>query len=389
VVARGRRARRGAVALSVAALALGALAAVTPASPAVACGDATIVHGSFDFITNYTTPSPAPTDVIFEATAVGGDGSWSASTRATDNVIGGAGAFSLGCLDAGTIYEFWFDVDGGNGHSYLFHVGTEYPNAFQHETDSFPQNPGWFTLDMRSPTGLTAPGPTGAPTDVIEIPSGAGEHLIIAPTTGLDRPVQFPSTGPDTATLPPRDVTLAANGAQVTLHADTEVTSSTTWDGTMMLPTSVTPDHLPEGATDVVGVRLGAASMSLALSAPARILLLGQAGKAAGFVPEGGAFAPIDARCAADTAAGLGGSAECAVDVGPDLVIWTTHFTSFVAYTPAPAAPGPSLAATGDEPASGVLLGLAMLLAGGTVLVAVAARRRRSGPGQRAAGAAD
>jgi len=326
---------------------LGGFAVLTSAAPAAACGDATVIHASFDFITNYQTPDPAPTDVIFEATAVGGDGSWTAWVRAHALVDPIEGGFELGCLDAGTMYEFWFDVDGGNGHSYLFHVGTEYPNAFQHETELFPDNPGWFTLDMRSPSALTAVAMPSAPSDVIRVPTSGTSPLVIAPASGLDRPVQLPVTAPGTATLPGRDVVLAANGAQLTFLPGTVVTGPSGWDGQVMLPTAVAPPDPPDGAEAIAAVRVGTASGGLSFSRPVRIVLRGQAGKTAAFAPEGAALTPITAVCATNDAAALdapGAGDECAIDDGDDLVIWTTHFTTFAAYTLAV-----SLPATGQS----------------------------------------
>ncbi|HVX58922.1 MAG TPA: hypothetical protein VG964_04310, partial [Candidatus Saccharimonadales bacterium] len=69
-----------------------------------------------------------------------------------------------------------------------------------------------------------------------------------------------------------------------------------------------------------------------------RLVLPGQAGKSVGFVNAEGAFSTID-RCVAaddqaaqDTALLAGG--DCYLTSGSDLVIWTKHFTTFVAYTP-------------------------------------------------------
>ncbi|HWL00799.1 MAG TPA: hypothetical protein VNQ52_00345 [Microbacteriaceae bacterium] len=365
-------ARRGVLA---GALALGLVGAVVPvvtaAEPASACGGATVIHASFGFIWGMGSPEPAPTDVIFEATALGGDGSWSAWVRATALPTGIEGTFELGCLDTGTMYEFWFDVDVGHGQSYLYHVGTNYPNAFQGEVEQFPENPGWFTLDTRYPPVVVGAGLTTAPTDVIRVPTGGTAPLVIAPTTGLDRPVQLPASVPGTATLPGRDVVLAANGAQVTFFPGTVVTGPSDWNGQVMLPTAVAAPEPPEGAEAVVAVRVGAASGGLSFSRPARIVLLGQAGKTAAFALDGGALTPITAVCMSNDASGLGAAAECAIEDGDDLVIWTTHFTTFAAYSTSAAALPP----TGQDLSSFALGAAAIGLLVGAVLVVLSRRR--------------
>lgn len=370
---RGRRLARWGTAAALGGL-LAGFAVATSAAPAAACGGATVVHGNFGFIWGMGSPEPAPTDVIFEATALGGDGSWSAWVRATALPTGIEGTFELGCLDTGTMYEFWFDVNVGGGQSYLYHVGTNYPNAFQGEVEQFPENPGWFTLDTRYPPVVVGAAPPTAPTDVIRVPTGsATTPLVIAPTGGLDRPVQLPSTAPGTATVPGRDVVLAANGTQVTFFPGTVVTGPAGWDGRVVLPSVADPEGLPDGARDAVAIRVGASAGGLSFSHPVRIVLLGQAGKSAAFAPAGGAFTPITAVCAANDASGLGSAAECAIDDGEDLVVWTTHFTTFAAYSPAATLPptGPA----DLQP----LLGLAIALSGFGMVLLLLRRRTHTG----------
>src|SRR5690606_39527009 len=94
------------------------------------------------------------------------------------------------------------------------------------------------------------------------------------------------------------------------------------------------------------------------------------------FVEVGGTFTEIADVCPSATPSLSSGA--CRIDAGDDLVIWTTHFTTFVAYNVIAAAPGSgSLAATGAD--IGLLLGVAgtLLLLGGGATVAVRVHRRR------------
>lgn len=90
-------------------------------------------------------------------------------------------------------------------------------------------------------------------------------------------------------------------------------------------------------------VEVGLDDEKLVMSRAARILIPGQAAKNAGYFRAGN-FYPIAAVCAGDTqAAGdnLPAEGDCKIDAGADLVIWTKHFTKFVAYSVAAAPASP------------------------------------------------
>lgn len=128
---------------------------------------------------------------------------------------------------------------------------------------------------------------------------------------------------------------------QVSIPAGTKITADDTWDGTLVLPTikdnssvTVTADS---GKTATVNgvVEIGFGDVALTLDRGARILIPGKAGKDAGYYRDG-TFTKITATCAGDSQSVgdlLGTGADCKIDAGSDLVIWTKHFTKFTTYT--------------------------------------------------------
>ncbi len=104
-------------------------------------------------------------------------------------------------------------------------------------------------------------------------------------------------------------------------------------------PLSISP-VASQGTTASVSAALevGAGNISLTLDKATRILLPNQSGKLAGYI-RNGVFSKITSTCSADTqVAGdvLNPGSECKIDVGSDLIIWTKHFTTFVAYSETP-----------------------------------------------------
>jgi hypothetical protein len=136
----------------------------------------------------------------------------------------------------------------------------------------------------------------------------------------------------------PTDV--SGSGGTVTIPANTTVTSDGDWNGTINPPTAttVTLPAIP-GYTTTVGlaVTVGSDTANLSFDNPVRLVLPGQAGKLAGFIPVGGSFTPITVSCLTDPVTNppaiMSSVNECAVNNGTDLVIWTNHFTTYVAYT--------------------------------------------------------
>jgi hypothetical protein len=118
------------------------------------------------------------------------------------------------------------------------------------------------------------------------------------------------------------------------------VTGSSNWKGTINLPqvkenNSVTiPAKEGITASASAVIELGFSDTALTFSQPVRIALSGLGGKKAGWI-RNSIFTPITFQMATDSADALGSNTDGFITVDNDLVIWTKHFTIFVAYTEA------------------------------------------------------
>ncbi|MHB8918991.1 MAG: S-layer homology domain-containing protein, partial [Desulfocucumaceae bacterium] len=130
---------------------------------------------------------------------------------------------------------------------------------------------------------------------------------------------------------------------EISIPAGTTISAadSDNWDGTINVPTvkanntvTVTADAGKTATVEAV-IEIGFNDVPLTFSKAVRILIPGQAGKDAGYY-RGTTFTKITTVLNADTqAAGdaLAPGQDGKIDVGTDLVIWTKHFTKFIAYT--------------------------------------------------------
>lgn len=140
------------------------------------------------------------------------------------------------------------------------------------------------------------------------------------------------------------------------LEADTTVTGPGSWDGSLLLPSLLSSDAVTvPGGNIRMAVKVGA-GCDLTLDKPARLVLPLQSGKKAGFIDAAGNFSEITNRLSSDSApAGFSGVAY--YDDGTDLILYTTHFSTFVAYVPA------SDVSVSDSSIDAVISGGASLLA--------------------------
>ena len=156
---------------------------------------------------------------------------------------------------------------------------------------------------------------------------------------------------------------------QLDIPAGTKVTGPVDWDGTLKLPEIVNNDQVNGVDGDVSAVvKVGFGDKELVFDKAVRLLIPGQAGKAAGYV-RGGSFTPIKYTLTSDsqTAANAeltGAIKDGKVDAGDDLTIWTKHFTKFVSYTPEEKQTKPSSGGGGGGAASS---GDLITVRGGTV----------------------
>lgn len=116
--------------------------------------------------------------------------------------------------------------------------------------------------------------------------------------------------------------------------------SSASWDGIINIPTiqnnsTVTLPPSFGGASVNSVVEIGFGDVVLTFDKAVRIVLPGQASRSTGYT-RGGLFTEITATCTTDSQAiadTLSAGADCKINSGSDLVIWTKHFTKFVTFT--------------------------------------------------------
>ncbi len=167
----------------------------------------------------------------------------------------------------------------------------------------------------------------------------------------------------DTGSLPAITINSTVNGATSTVtfqQGTTTTASGGTWDGTISLPTVVTPtaSELPANtnAGSVVAISIGSDNgVSLTFSKPVSIFLPGQTGKSVGYI-KNGTFTQITNKLTSNVLPS--GVVDGYYDDGTNITIWTTHFTTFVAYTltvvPVTGGGGPTGGNGGGGPAPAV-----------------------------------
>ncbi|MCX6820284.1 MAG: MBG domain-containing protein [Candidatus Adlerbacteria bacterium] len=121
----------------------------------------------------------------------------------------------------------------------------------------------------------------------------------------------------------------------VDIPADITVTGTSTWDGTFTLPTVTTNAFIVGTAgtviTSIEAIEIGAGDTPLSLDKAVKLTFAGKAGTLVGW-SQAGSFHSITNTCDSATAPTLGADADCKIDVGNDLIIWTKHFSIFISY---------------------------------------------------------
>ena len=145
------------------------------------------------------------------------------------------------------------------------------------------------------------------------------------------------------ATLPEINVnaTTGLGNVVIGIPNGTAVSGSSDWNGTLQLPmvketTVFSPTEVPSYTNNVnMVLEIGVGGTPLRLSRAVRILLPGMKDNLAGF-QRGAIFTPISTACSEDSQgwadANLSSGADCKINNGSDLAIWTKHFTLFGAY---------------------------------------------------------
>lgn len=260
-------------------------------------------------------------------------------------------------------YEWMNDIIGtdvgGNRYGWFTHAAVPGGIAIDNVTRSITANQYNVSNDVAEPLTLTLE---------------ENQTITLLGTTGG-------------AITTPADITIASpsNNVAVFIPTNTEITAEdSNWDGTLNAPavTSISADTLPD-KTVHFAVKVGA-DTPLTFSQPVRLVLPGQAGKLAGYFDASDTLHPIEAQCAADPADTLvDGVNECYMVEGDDLIIWTNHFSTYLAYSESEAALASSstgnqpLADTGVNELIAIAVALGVLCAGGASFAAIRASASR------------
>jgi len=127
---------------------------------------------------------------------------------------------------------------------------------------------------------------------------------------------------------------------EIAIPEGTKVTGPANWNGEIKLPEVKSQASASvSGAQSVAAViEVGLSDQIITFSKAVRLLVPGQSGKSAGYI-RNGTFTAITRTLSADTQAiadsEIPANGDGVVNTGNDLVLWTKHFTEFVAYTPA------------------------------------------------------
>jgi len=131
----------------------------------------------------------------------------------------------------------------------------------------------------------------------------------------------------------------------VNISAGTVITGPSSWNGALTLPEAATTFVAPTPdsgftASVMAAITIGAGDTPLILDQAAKLTFAGQAGELVGW-SRGGSFTQITATCDSLTTPTLSGGADCKIDSGSDLIVWTKHFTAFITYTQTLIPPAP------------------------------------------------
>ena len=168
------------------------------------------------------------------------------------------------------------------------------------------------------------------------IVTSASQPLIIEAGDVEDATIDFGSlVSSGTGSIP--QTTVNSDVAQIEIPATTITSSDTGWDGTVNLPqiviTTVQPTvEAGNTATAVNSIEVGFGDTHLTFDDSVKLTFPGLAGSLIGW-SQNGVFHEINSFCDSATAPTLAADSECKVNVSPDLVVWTKHFTTFTSYT--------------------------------------------------------
>lgn len=131
--------------------------------------------------------------------------------------------------------------------------------------------------------------------------------------------------------------TTTAGSVVVLIPESTTITGPATWDGTFDLPVVDTTPSIPteqngSWINPIVSIKIGASDVPLTFNQAVKLTFAGQAGKGAAW-SRSGTYGEITAICDNATNPTLADGADCKIDSGADLIVWTKHATTFSAIT--------------------------------------------------------
>jgi len=160
----------------------------------------------------------------------------------------------------------------------------------------------------------------------------------IATNTGVIR--DFTLNQKKVKTTAPSQETTTSGGVTVTVDvpASTIITGSDLWDGILQAPTATTKLVTISGFDSVVtsAVSIGSDQSDLTFDKAVKLTFAGQTGTHVGWFNHSGTFTEITTACTDNTQStndGLSAGADCKIEEGGDLIVWTKHFSTFTTYT--------------------------------------------------------
>jgi hypothetical protein len=156
-------------------------------------------------------------------------------------------------------------------------------------------------------------------------------HLFTTPTDNGDGTKSGTQGSAETTST-----STSEGGIDIEMPANLVITGPSSWDGSISLPVitstyTLTPDS-GRTATAIEAIEIGAGDTHLKFDKAVKLTFAGQAGKYVGW-SQGGTFHPIPTICDSATTPTLAAGADCKIDSGSDLLVWTKHFSTFVAYS--------------------------------------------------------
>ena len=211
---------------------------------------------------------------------------------------------------------------------------TAHYNTITGFTTAYNNNSSTTQDAMNNYWGFTSP-------NFLSIINGVVTHNPWYTDAAMTIPATASALGGSTPTMtfgavPPMAITTSSGIVKVDIPTGLTVTGPAGWDGIVSLPVPtstfvITPDP-GHTFTPIEAISIGAGDTHLTLDQPVKLDFVNQAGKQAGW-SQAGVFHKITAVCGSATAPTLSLGADCKINVGADLIVWTKHFTAFVVYT--------------------------------------------------------